>query len=200
MIQFCTNRCHTRFTEEQQSVFSNKRSKVTQYKDRLQLDRRSVPDPNKCDRFCFTYELPNHLGGSSNSKGSSYATHVSGSRGDFLIFTQKGDFAFFDGLVKPQGALSRFGVTLNRHVIEAKAWNFGGYPLWLKKSKLLELKAEANHDLSVATQCKYTYSVVTSSPSLTRYFRAASPGINIYNIPFPRTQDQINRGLGIVDL
>jgi hypothetical protein len=191
------------FTEEQLEIFTNKRSKVTQYKDRLKRDRNSTPDPNKCGNkkkcSCFVFELPFHLGG-SDTVGGRYATHVSGSKGDFLMFAPDGKFAFFDGLVKSNGQLSKqYGVSTTRHVIEAKAWNYGSYKIGLKKAKLPQLIAETAYDFSVARQCNYKYSVVTSSPTLTRYFSAAS-AIPIYHVPFPRTPSQVRNGTGKVDI
>jgi RHS repeat-associated protein len=171
------------FTEEQENILSNKRSKVTQYKDRLRVDDGSCPDdPNKCKRKCYTFELTTHLGGPPESKGSRYATYASGSPGDFLIFAPSGNFAFFDGLVRSKGAFAKLpGISTNRHVIEAKAWNYGGYSTYIKTRRLVKLLSDVSADRLVASQCKYTYSVVTSSPTLIGDFRRISTQ-PIYNI------------------
>jgi RHS repeat-associated protein len=171
------------FTREQEEVLANRRAKVTQYKDRLRVDDGSCPDdPNKCKRKCYTFELPFHLGGPPESKGSRYASYTSGSPGDFLIFAPSGNSAFFDGLVRPGGEFAeRYGVSTNRHVIEAKAWNYGGYSTYIKTRRLVKLLSDVSHDRLVASQCKYTYSVVTSSPTLIGDFRRISTQ-PIYNI------------------
>jgi hypothetical protein len=123
---------------------------------------------------------------------------VSGSKGDILILTPKGFSAFFDGEVMPGSPLNRAGATTTRHVFEAKAWDYGGYTPSQQKSKLKQLLAEAEQDKYVAKECKYTYSVVTTSPTLTKDFRKSNPSIPIYNIAFPRNQKQIENGTGIV--
>jgi RHS repeat-associated protein len=174
------------FSDDQLDVFENKRAKVTQYKDLLRADNGSVENPN-CDerKKCKTYELDKHLGGPPSSKGSRYASYATGSSGDFLIFIPEGLFAFYDGLVTTNGKLSEsYGVNTTRHVGEAKAWNYGNYGPNLKTITLNKLKYEANVDRIIAKRCKYTYSVVTSSPALTRAFKKIEPGISIYKVAF----------------
>jgi hypothetical protein len=176
------------FTIEQQTVLANKQAEIYKYRDKLRVDNESVPNPNKCKRKCFTYELPNHLGG--NPLASRYATLASGSRGDFVVFTPKGDSAVFDGLVKPRGLIAQAGATTNRHVIEAKLWDWDNsekYTRSKKRSRLNELVSQANYDLYVARQCKYTYSVVVSNWNLKKDFNKVSKNIRAYYIPLPFT-------------
>jgi RHS repeat-associated protein len=175
------------FSEEQLKAIeeinanSKRRRKVSEYRKMLQAD--STTKDKSCKQ-CYIYELPQHLGGPPNSKGSRYATYTTGSKGDFLIFTKNGDFAFFDGKVKSNGKLhGAKGVTTRRSVAEAKAWSYEYYKPSTQKLALNRLLPEIQHDQIVASQCKYTYSVVVSSYDLYSSLQRSSSA-SIYHIPF----------------
>jgi hypothetical protein len=109
---------------------------------------------------------------------------VSGAKGDVLMFTPKGDVAFFDGFVKPGSRLNNAGAATTRSVFEAKLWGYENYEPWKKKAELSQLKIDTAHDLSVARQCKYTYSLVVSSAALRTDFILRNANIKTYYIPF----------------
>jgi hypothetical protein len=79
-------------TEEQDSVLrDNSNSKLAQFRKKL------APDPNSCDdpkRRCQAGDIGFHLGG---GLGGQYATHATGSPSDYLVFSNSGASAFFDG-------------------------------------------------------------------------------------------------------
>jgi RHS repeat-associated protein len=146
--------------------------------------RKAPPDPNKCK--CIERELDYHKGGDPASKGSKYATYVSGSKGDYFIQSPDGRSAYFDGLVRPKGALykqNKSNITINKHVIEAKAWNWGAYSSSLQKLTSTILINSVIHDQIVAKQCRYKYSVVISSPSLYKEVKNYIAA-DLYVVPF----------------
>jgi RHS repeat-associated protein len=139
-------------------------------------------------RECIVEELTYQKGGSP--KGNRYARYVTGSNGDVKITTPEGLPAYFDGLVKPGGALDRqFKATTFRHVVEAKAWNYGSekYSPFVRKVARAKLVIEVAYDELVAKRCNYTYSVAVSSPTLyeTVFGRLAAP---VYFVPFAGDQ------------
>jgi hypothetical protein len=173
------------YSDDQLEVFERRRAKVTQYRDRLAVDQDSAVEPNCRDNKlkCKTTETFGHLGGSK--KGSKFATEATGSMNDFLIFAQDGAFAFFDGLVQKKSELrGLYGVTTTRHVVEAKAWNYGQYKKDVKVKSLAKLQLSVYYDLAIATKCKYTYSFATSSLTLTSAFNDLGTGVNAYHVPF----------------
>jgi RHS repeat-associated protein len=166
-------------SEEQQNILSNPKSKAAQNFKHLK------PDPNTCDdkgKKCFTGQVPTHLGG---DYGGGYATYVTGSTGDFIIFPQNGKVAFFDGLIQSQGELHRkFNVSTKRHVAEVKIVTESVKVPFLRGINLAQFTVAAQDDLSIARACKYKYSFVVNDAAFAKDLQKNLGSlVKVYYIP-----------------
>ncbi|MBG1266331.1 DUF3466 family protein [Nostoc sp. WHI] len=130
---------------------------------------------------CFNLELARHLGDQVNIDSpdlgkdithSKYATYVTGSPGDYLVITPLGLFAFYDGLVRAEGAIVNNGngsepigsvaevktgyKWLKKYLILPDAPNYTP-PTQLEKFKFQRMISQIDREAEVAKDCGLQY-------------------------------------------
>lgn len=133
---------------------------------------------------CFKLELDEHLGDDAldsdpelgnNTTHSKYATYVTGSQGDFLVINKSGLSAFYDGLVKADGAIvnnpnpeapgsvaevktgTKYMLVLRKNLSEDNP-NYLNLPLSQEeKSIFRDLKLQINSYIKVAEDCHLNF-------------------------------------------
>jgi hypothetical protein len=169
-------------TQEQELV--KKLSPAQKFKIKLfiskdQVNKEEVFQKGMVDTShgCFKLELSDRVGNKEPETiiHNNYATYVTGSPGDFLVITKSGIPAFYDGLVKPNGAIYTKGLeTAANSVAEVKTGPSYGiilrkflpknHPDYLstpfigdEKNRLAKLNSQLYRYITVADDCHLNF-------------------------------------------
>jgi RHS repeat-associated protein len=166
-------------SKEQQDVLRNTNSQVARYRKHLK------PDPNSCDskqRPCLAGDIPGHLGSATYPASGLYATYVSNSLNDYLVFSRTGASASFDGNTPGtrnvwEAKLGQWYLNYDEKTIRAITPRGQSPEDNLRKKRNIEreVEEEITREGKVARQCKYIFKIACSNVDAYHWYKKKFP-------------------------